>query len=318
MDLTPQVINEVEFSMARRGYDPDQVDEFLEKVAVAVGELNARLADLQGRVGEAERRAADAERRAEEAERKVAEAGAELSAEAEAELETLKRTLVLAQRTADAAVREAQEEARRLVAKAESDAREAHEATRRAVLEEIARLEASRDGLRAEVDALERHLAGQRSRLQGAIDDLQRILDEPTRFAPSEPAVAAPGEALAAGTAAAASPAEQPAEAQQPAPPGGREAAAEERPRIVTAEEAGRGDDAWARFGEEEVSGPPTQPVLRLDRVEQAGGGGDDAYLSELRKAMLSDTGAPDVADAGIDTADIGRAARTGRFGRRR
>src|SRR5687768_5900062 len=119
MDLTPQVINEVEFSMARRGYDPDQVDEFLEKVAVAVGELTERLAELRERVATAERRADEAERRAaEQPERVVAAApvptpspsAAAVSAAAEAELETLKRTLLLAQRTADAAVREAQEE----------------------------------------------------------------------------------------------------------------------------------------------------------------------------------------------------------------
>ena len=43
MELTSQVIEEAEFSMARRGYDPEQVDEFLEKVAVAVDKQHAEL-----------------------------------------------------------------------------------------------------------------------------------------------------------------------------------------------------------------------------------------------------------------------------------
>jgi len=29
MDVTPQVINEVEFHQKMRGYDPDEVDDFL-------------------------------------------------------------------------------------------------------------------------------------------------------------------------------------------------------------------------------------------------------------------------------------------------
>ena len=58
MDLTPQVINEVEFSMARRGYDPDQVDEFLEKVASKVEEANQRVAALRVRLVAPGRRAA--------------------------------------------------------------------------------------------------------------------------------------------------------------------------------------------------------------------------------------------------------------------
>ena len=137
MDLTPQVINEVEFSMARRGYDPDQVDEFLEKVAVAVGEMNDRLGDLRNRLVAAERRAEEAAQRAASGPERVVQAApaAGVSQAAEAELETLKRTLLLAQRTADAAVAEAEAEAKRILMTAEADARAAHESTLRGVLD---------------------------------------------------------------------------------------------------------------------------------------------------------------------------------------
>ena len=57
MDVTPQVINEVEFHQKMRGYDPDEVDDFLERVAVAVGEMQGRLGDADGRRETAERRA---------------------------------------------------------------------------------------------------------------------------------------------------------------------------------------------------------------------------------------------------------------------
>ena len=57
MDVTPQVINEVEFHQKMRGYDPDEVDDFLERIAVAVG--SSRNGCTKRR-----RRAADADRRA--------------------------------------------------------------------------------------------------------------------------------------------------------------------------------------------------------------------------------------------------------------
>ena len=303
MDLTPQVINEVEFSMARRGYDPDQVDEFLEKVAVAVGEMHERVGDLRNRLVAAERRAEEAAQRTASGPERVVQAApaAGVSQAAEAELETLKRTLLLAQRTADAAVAEAEAEAKRILMTAEADARAAHEATLRGVLDEIARLETARDSLDA-------HVQTQRARLEATVADLQAVLESPDRLpavdvAPEpEPAPMIDDDVVT----------EVRAEVdEQPAGPS---------PRFVVAEEDD--DEAWAQFGTGDADeivddGPRTEPVLRLDRLERVEGD-DDAYLAELRKAMLDDTGAPGGGDVGIfDEADAGRVART-RFGRRR
>ena len=331
MDLTPQVINEVEFSMARRGYDPDQVDEFLEKVAVAVGELTERIAELRERVTVAERRAEEAEQRAaSQPERVVAPgpapspaAAAAVSAAAEAELETLKRTLLLAQRTADAAVREAEEEAQRILSEAETAAQAAHEATLRRVLEEITQLETTRDALRRDTDSLGRHVEAQRSRLAATIGDLQRVLAERLLVTPAPVESAPPVEPAPASVAVEPEPEPEPApepvvDEEEPAlPPAARQPA----PRFVVAEDVDVDEEAWARFGDADElvdEGPRTEPVLRLDRLERGAGSDDDAYLTELRKAMLDDTGAPDAADGGyFDEADAGRVART-RFGRRR
>jgi DivIVA domain-containing protein len=335
MDLTPQVINEVEFSMARKGYDPEQVDDFLEKLAVGVQAMHEQVAELRQRLVVAERRANEAERRAAEQPERVVDAPAPaaaaapssvagVSAAAEAELETLKRTLLLAQRTADAAVREAEDEARRIVAAAEADARSAHESTRRRVLEEIASLEGTREQLQADLELLDRRADAQRSRLLQTLAELQRIVEE-TADVPHGASTAAPVEA--APEPAAVAPAHE-LEAE-PLPPAAVEAPVELPPaepraaasQFVLAEEEGD-DDAWARFGpaDEVDAGPRTEPVIRLDRVERsAGPSGDDAYLAELRKAMLDDTGAPDASELGFfDEPDAGRAARQNRFGRRR
>ena len=71
------------------------------------------------------------------------------------------------------------------------------------------------------------------------------------------------------------------------------------RMAIVTEEAE---EEAWARFTQGDVD-RPTMPVPMVDA-------GDDAYLTELRKAMLEDTSA--------STLDPGEQRARTRFGRRR
>jgi DivIVA domain-containing protein len=346
MDLSPEVINEVEFSMARRGYDPDQVDEFLEKVAVAVGELGERLTEARDRALAADRRANEIERKLTERPEPAADAAAaSVSAQAEAELETLKRTLVLAQRTADAAMREAEQEAARiradaateaanLVTSAQDEARAAHADTRRALVEEIGTLESGRDALRDDVLALERHLDEQRLRLRGAIAELQRIVDDPSRLkAAPAPVDLVPASAPPVQEEAEAPEAEAPAPVAPARPKPFVAEVAEEPERDATGSDDDHegfeslgltlddaDDDAWARFSapdDDLDAGPPTQPVLHLDDLAVRAADDDDAYLAELRKAMLEDTGAPDVDDDLQLDEDADRPPRS-RFGRRR
>jgi DivIVA domain-containing protein len=205
MDVTPQVINEVEFHQKMRGYDPDEVDDFLERVAVAVGQLLDRTREAAERTAIAERRAAELEAHVRSAPGRPAAAGpAPSPVDEDEEAETIRRTLVLAQRTADAAVKEAeelaartlqsaqeqaqrvydeaQEHARKLVVEAEGEARKTADGTRQRLVAEIITLEEARDGLRADHGILERHLDEQRLRLRSSIGDLQRLLDDPGRL----------------------------------------------------------------------------------------------------------------------------------------
>ncbi len=99
MDVSPQLLREVEFREQWRGYNPDEVDDFLERVAAALERLQEKLRETTDRAVRAERR--------------VAEDSGD---------EALKRTLVLAQRTAQSAVDEAQAEAENLLAAARDQA----------------------------------------------------------------------------------------------------------------------------------------------------------------------------------------------------
>src|SRR5436309_4354906 len=167
MELTPQQLCEVEFSEQWRGYSRDQVDDFIERVAAAVNDLQTRLRTMTERAVRAEQRAQE-------------------SVEADG---AARRTLVLAQRTADATVAEAKETAARLVAQSQEEARAIMLAAEASVTEtgspgepraraEIADLEVTRSRLHADVAALEAQLTDRRTRIKDLLDELQRRVDE--------------------------------------------------------------------------------------------------------------------------------------------
>jgi len=192
MDLTPDVLAGIEFRRKGRGYDAEEVDAFRQQVEAWAGEMQARLREATSKLDEAETRARDAEERA------------RTSTEGD---ETIQRTLLLAQRTADAAVAEAEETASRKVAEAEAEAdrlltearnhreqaiagaeaevREAIDLKRAELLDELTTLERVRDALAGDVAALEVHLEAQRSRIDEIRDQLGVLLEHPLAPAPA-------------------------------------------------------------------------------------------------------------------------------------
>lgn len=319
MDVTPQLLHDVEFREAKRGgYNTQDVDDFLERLAVGLERQDASVKEARQRIEAAEARAAEAERRALQAEQR--------SSETSESDETLKRTLVLAQRTADAAIREAEEQAAKTLssaqdqaarlladaqetsararADAEDDARRAQQEARALVQAEMEELEAARDQLHDDVDVLERHLEEQRDRLRHTVRELQMLLDDPSALRPTEVPVVS--------------------DVRAPSP----EAV---RPALV-AEEADEDDDLWGATDDLARATPPPSPAyLEADGLADDDpataavdllaerDAGDDAYLAELRKAMTDETPlgpreeADDDAlfDGGVETA-------RSRFGRRR
>ncbi|MBJ81423.1 MAG: hypothetical protein CL462_00810 [Acidimicrobiaceae bacterium] len=59
MKLTPVLLETQQFPERFRGYDPDSVDDFLERVAAGLSELQERLDELADRLMEAEERASE-------------------------------------------------------------------------------------------------------------------------------------------------------------------------------------------------------------------------------------------------------------------
>ena len=237
MELTPEKFEKAEFAERRRGYDIDQVESFLEETGTEFAQMLAKFRHTEQRAAAAEERASAAESRLSQADSVMAEAtervqraeraaraaqqqasDAEKAATAAAgvastnatrvneaaEIEQAAKTLMLAQRTADATVNEARGQAQTLLedARARADrqqaessaeaeelvrlarlqAEEEYASRRTAVIGEVTGLEGRRAQLADVITQLEARLAGYRSELTRTADELTVLVEDPARL----------------------------------------------------------------------------------------------------------------------------------------
>jgi DivIVA domain-containing protein len=182
----------VEFRLGLKGYNVDEVDEYLDKAAQEAEGLQEHVRQLNERLRQASDRIAQLERdkRAAPVAAEVDEGAAAASADAAAlSDETLQRTLLLAQKFVDQTKRESEAEAAAVVAQAEESARAAIAAaeatavqlqaeTHQKLREEVSRLEATRTELATDVESMARHLESERNRLRGALSEILKWVDE--------------------------------------------------------------------------------------------------------------------------------------------
>lgn len=195
MELSPQQIRSVSFTVVKKGYDPEQVDAFKDDVATVV-----ETAHNQAIAMEARARAAVAKLH-EVSQSAPAAAAPEREPEgfSASDNDRITRTLALAQRTADAAIAEARAEADAMMAKSRdeserlldnarslasktiedsrAEARRAVEGDRIQAENELQSLLARRDFLLSDVDHLEQYLQAQRERLRDTAVALQEMVD---------------------------------------------------------------------------------------------------------------------------------------------
>jgi DivIVA domain-containing protein len=205
VDISGRVLREVEFRDRLRGYDTDEVDEFLETVAVAIDDLTAEVAALRAR----------AEQVVNEPQPAPPPSDVVFPDD-----EALRRTLVLAQRTADLAIREAEEEAARtvgeaheraegIVHRAEEDAQRARDAAEFDLQARVNDLSSQRDHLEREVVGLRDLLTKERERLGDALSSALRFVND-TLLVSDE---------LSQATRPAPTPAPEPEAVPEPEPP---------------------------------------------------------------------------------------------------
>jgi len=206
MDSSPapssilDTLRTVEFRLGLKGYNVDEVDEYLDRAAQEAEALQETVRQLNERLRQAGDRIVQLETEVREAPAQIAPpvpaptpvvavATAPTPAELGPSEETLQRTLLLAQKFVDQIKRESEAEAAATVAQAEETARAALSAaehaamtlqteSQRQVREEVARLESTRAELAADVESMARHLESERDRLRDALGEILKWVDE--------------------------------------------------------------------------------------------------------------------------------------------
>ena len=171
MPITPAEIQQKTFSEAkRRGYEPSEVDEFLEQISRDIDAMLRKIADLKNRLTAAEAKNGELQGENEkvraEADKAVADARAAAPAAPanngkpniySATEEQLSAALIVAQQTADRIVAEAKSNAERIRLDADNQARKVIRQAldeKQTELDEIERLKVSRENFRTEYLAL--------------------------------------------------------------------------------------------------------------------------------------------------------------------
>ena len=322
MDLTPDLLLEAKFAPARRGYDMNEVDDFLERCAEGLDVLLARLRAEFDRAERAEAalvelRATGAAPGVDALTDTVAVSDAERAPEPRAEAAAAEpvvepervqepmRILIAAERTAEAAVADARAEAERIRAEAESvasttrseaetllarsraeaeaEARKAGDETRRSIEAEVLALRQDRDVLSEDVRSLRTWLDDQRGRLRTAARDLQRLVDDPDAL--GELAVPEVHEDSGLATA--------PSDAVEDAP--GAETEPDDGPVDTSSPTAGSDDvvdartphDVQGRLGGPAFEDEPTQAVPAVDASAHNGGGIFDDEQAPTSRAFF-------------------------------
>lgn len=160
-------VRETTFREKLRGYHPADVDSFIDQVAFAFDELEARLRDAEER-----------------ASKLLGETAVTV-----ADDETVRRTLTLAQRTAELAIQEAERQAAELVetarahadalvAEAEAEAAELRERERSKLQAELTHLESARAVAAEDLDELELRRRRQHEKLTSALRQLNELVEQ--------------------------------------------------------------------------------------------------------------------------------------------
>ena len=173
MAISPHDIRARQFATVKRGgYDQREVEAFRTAAAEALEHATQEATAMEARARAAVARLQELQQQAPSA--PPAEV-APTAAVAPDEAETITRTLLLAQRTADTTVADAEREASEIIETAKAESRKAGEAERVRVEGEVQALLARRDFLEADVDQLDQFLAAQRDRIGAVAAELNDV-----------------------------------------------------------------------------------------------------------------------------------------------
>lgn len=214
---TLDTLRTVEFRLGLKGYNVDEVDEYLEKAAVEAEQVQSRLRAADDRVRAAEERLRQARekisqleagisqpRPADAAQEGAAQPAAPQASIDAASMESLEKTLLLAQRFVEQTKRESEAEAAGIVARAEEQARQLATEAEKRLRDDVDRLEAQRARLSKEVDTVGKHLEEQRGKIRASLQEMLTWVEDSLTtgpYATSESSSPSPGTSPVPGGA---------------------------------------------------------------------------------------------------------------------
>ena len=268
---TPHLLTDVRFSVSRKGYDPDEVDNFLERVSAAVAQLQDKLRQATSTAEAAEARAADAVRNESRLQARISELETGVAASPAAavvapirsvdpliDAEQASSVLVMAQRTADATINEARTNAAQMLTESEVEASRILSAAKTQTDEALRDLDKTRRELAADNAALEAFLSEQRAVIANGLSRIQAVIDDPTALRVGTPPVEFASPSMI----------QEPAPAPAPAPVAPVRVSEPEVFQPILADESSwtpESSSAGLSADDEAESGPATAAVPALD-----------------------------------------------------
>lgn len=172
----------VEFRLGLRGYDMNEVDDYLEKVAVEADALQEQLRQATERLRQAADRIAQLESSRPAAPASVesprVEEAAAAAAGAAASTDSLQRTLEMAQRFVDQTKRESEAEASRVVSEANAEAARLKLEAEQRYNAELSKLEGLKSKLSGDVESMARQLEAERARLRTSLSEMIQWIED--------------------------------------------------------------------------------------------------------------------------------------------
>jgi len=170
-----------EFRLSLRGYDVDEVDDFLERAAVEADQLREQVRQSTAHASQAAERLRhlEVDRPAATAPPAATPAApAAKAAAAGATTGTVTKMIEMAERFVEQTRLDAEAEAAKIVADAQDRARQLATDAQQRLADEVARLEGLRQRLGEDVEKMSTQLESERMRLSGSLHDLLGWIDK--------------------------------------------------------------------------------------------------------------------------------------------
>jgi DivIVA domain-containing protein len=168
-----------EFRLSLRGYDVDEVDDFLERAAVEADQLREQVRQSSAQAAQTAERLRHLEvERPSGAPAAATPAPAAKAAVAGATTGTVTKMIEMAERFVEQTRLDAEAEAAKIVADAQDRARQLATDAQQRLADEVARLEGLRQRLGEDVEKMSTQLESERMRLSGSLHDLLGWIDK--------------------------------------------------------------------------------------------------------------------------------------------